>query len=119
MKQLKVDYIVVGSGLAGVLFSDVLRKNNKSFIVIDDESQKSSLVAGGLYNPVILKRFTPVWKAKEQLEIALPIYKELENYLGKTIDYKLPVFRLFSSIEEQNNWFSACDKINLTEYMET
>jgi hypothetical protein len=29
-------------------------------MVYDDTSQKSSTVAGGLYNPVVLKRFTPV-----------------------------------------------------------
>ena len=82
---MKVDYIVVGSGLAGILFCEVLRKYNKSFVIIDDNSQKSSVVAGGLYNPVILKRFSSVWKSKEQLEIALPIYKALENYLNEKL----------------------------------
>lgn len=114
---MKVDYIIVGSGLSGILFSEVLRQHNKSFVVIDDNSQKSSVVAGGLYNPVILKRFTSVWKSKEQLEVALPMYQELENYLGVKLDYKIPVLRLFSSIEEQNNWFTACDKPNLSKYL--
>ena len=114
---MKVDYIVVGSGLAGILFCEVLRQNNKSFVIFDDNSQKSSVVAGGLYNPVILKRFTSVWKSKEQLSIALPFYKALEEHFNVKLDYKIPVLRLFSSIEEQNNWFAACDNPKLSEYL--
>ena len=69
---MKVDYIIVGLGLAGLAFVEELIQANKSFIVFEDDSQTSSLVAGGVYNPVILKRFSPVLNAKEQLAIALP-----------------------------------------------
>jgi glycine oxidase len=113
----KVDYIIVGSGLAGILFAEVLIRNNKSFIVIDDASQQSSVVAGGLYNPVILKRFSEVWRAKEQLDLALPVYKHLEDVLEVKLDYKIPVKRLFNSVEEQNNWFIASDKPTLNKFL--
>jgi glycine oxidase len=116
---MKVDYIIVGSGLAGVLFCEVLKEHNKSFVVFDNKSQQSSTVAGGLYNPVILKRFTQVWKAKEQLDLALPMYRKLEKSLNVKLDYKIPVYRLFASIEEQNNWFEACDKASLSEFLST
>ena len=113
----KVDYIIVGSGLAGILFCEVLKQYNKTFIVFENESQQSSVVAGGLYNPVVLKRFTPVWKAKKQLDLALPMYYKLEQSLNIKLDYKMPVYRLFSSIEEQNNWFEACDKPSLSQFL--
>lgn len=116
---MKVDYIIVGSGLAGILFCEVLKQNSKTFIVIDNNSQQSSTVSGGLYNPVILKRFSEVWKAKEQLNMALPMYKDLENSLNVKLDYQVPIYRLFASIEEQNNWFAACDKPNLSEFLST
>jgi len=112
-----VDYIIVGLGLAGIHFCDVLQKKNKSYVVIDDASQHSSIVAGGLYNPVILKRFTEAWKADEQLQLALPIYKRFEQMLNVKLDYKIPVRRLFNSIEEQNNWFIASDKPNLSKFL--
>ncbi|MGB0261074.1 MAG: NAD(P)-binding protein [Flavobacteriaceae bacterium] len=32
---MRVDYIVVGLGLAGLAFCEQLRKNNKSFVVFD------------------------------------------------------------------------------------
>ena len=113
-----VDYIIVGLGLAGIAFAEELRKQKKSFVVFEDTSQTSSLVAGGMYNPVILKRFTPVWNAIEQLEVAIPFYRILESELEGSYDQPLPIYRTFKSIEEQNNWFVASDKPVLKEFME-
>ncbi|MGM5469693.1 NAD(P)/FAD-dependent oxidoreductase [Flavobacteriaceae bacterium LMO-SS05] len=115
MKQ--VDYIIVGCGLAGIAFCEQLRIHNKSFLVFDDASQQSSMVAVGMYNPVVLKRFTEAWKAKELLSLAIPKYKDLEQLLQVVLDYKLPVYRKFASIEEQNQWFSAADKPSLEHYL--
>ena len=74
---MKVDYIIVGLGLAGLAFVEELIAAKKTFLVFEDDSQTSSLVASGVYNPVILKRYTHVWNAKEQLKIALPFYQNL------------------------------------------
>lgn len=114
---VEVDYIIVGLGLAGISFAEELIQNNKSFVVFEDHSQTSSLVAGGVYNPVILKRFTPVWNAKEQLEVAMPFYASLEKRFGKKLDDKFPTRKVFKSIEDQNNWFIASDKPKLSEFM--
>ena len=112
-----VDYIIVGCGLASIAFCEQLRAHNKSFVVFNDDSQKSSIVAAGLYNPVILKRFSEVWQAKEQLALALPLYSKIETELDIKIDYKLPILRRFTSIEEQNKWFTASDKPSLESYL--
>lgn len=114
-----LDYLIVGLGLAGISFCEQLEKNGKSYQVISDASQTSSLVAGGLYNPVILKRFTLAWKAKEQLETAIPFYTGLEKKLRVKLNYPLPVYRRFASIEEQNLWFEASDKTGLSEFLST
>ncbi|CAI8339878.1 MAG: Glycine oxidase [Polaribacter sejongensis] len=114
---MNVDYIIVGLGLAGLAFAEELSAANKTFIVFEDASQTSSLVAGGVYNPVILKRFTPVWNAKEQLKVALPFYQNLEEKLNITIDEKFVIKKVFKSIEDQNNWFAALDKPKLTAYL--
>ncbi|MEP2240239.1 MAG: FAD-binding oxidoreductase [Maribacter sp.] len=114
-----VDYIVVGLGLAGIAFCETLRKNNKNFVVFNDRSQTSSHVAGGLYNPVILKRFTLSWRADEQLPVATEFYTQLEQFLNVKFDEKLNVLRKFASIEEQNLWFEAADKAKLKPYLDT
>lgn len=117
MKQ--VDYLIVGCGLAGIAFAEEIKKNKGSVLIFDNQSQKSSTVAGGVYNPVVLKRFTAVWKVKEQLTIALPLYHYLEEKLDVKLDYKTPVYRRFLSSEEQNDWFTASDKPNLGEFIST
>lgn len=114
-----LDYVIVGSGIAGICFSEICLQNNKSFLVFDDSSTSSSRIAGGLYNPVILKRFSEVWKAKEQLEFGLPFYDQISQRLDLEFDFRIPVYRKFASIEEQNNWFQAADKPNLAPFLST
>jgi glycine/D-amino acid oxidase-like deaminating enzyme len=112
-----IDYIIVGNGLAGISFSEIALKANKKILVFDNNSQPSSRIAGGLYNPVVLKRFSEVWKAKEQLEFAFPLYHQIEDKLNVVFDYKISILRKLTSIEEQNNWFQAADKPNLAPFL--
>ncbi|MCJ7466942.1 MAG: FAD-binding oxidoreductase [Maribacter sp.] len=111
------DYLIVGLGLGGISFCETLERNGKTFKVISDASQTSSLVAGGMYNPVILKRFTLAWMAEEQLEKALPFYHELERRHGIKIVHEMPVLRRFASIGEQNAWFEAADRPGLCKFL--
>lgn len=114
---MELNYIIVGLGLAGLAFTKELTKNNKKFIVFENNTQQASLVGGGVYNPVILKRFSIVWDVEDQLKIALPFYKELEIEFGAEYDFKFDILRIFKSVEEQNNWFAAIDKPVLSKYM--
>ena len=116
---MKVDYIIVGFGLSGIAFCEQLEQKDKSYVVFDDESQQASRVAGGLYNPVVLKRFTPVWGAAEQLPVALDYYSRLEKLLDCKLRYDLPILRRFYNIEEQNLWFEASDQTLLKTYLST
>ncbi len=112
-----LDYLIVGLGLSGLSFAEELEANGKSYKVFENASQKSSRVAGGLYNPVILKRFTMAWQASEQLVTALDLYRRIEEKLGYKVIQELRVLRRFNSVEEQNNWFQACDKPVLTKFL--
>jgi glycine oxidase len=114
-----VDYIIVGSGLAGIAFAETLQQNGTIFVVFDNHSQNSTRIAGGLYNPVILKRFSQVWDANRQLALAADFYNKMESKLSVQIDFKVPIYRKFFSVEEQNNWFAASDKPNLSPFLST
>lgn len=114
-----VDYIIVGCGLAGIAFAETALQNGKSILVFDNNSQQSSRVAGGLYNPVILKRFSEVWNAQEQITLLDSFYGNLEKKLNSKFDFKLPIYRKLFSVEEQNNWFQATDKIGLSPFLST
>lgn len=112
-----LDYLIIGLGLSGISFCETLEQHGKSFMVVSDHSQTSSLIASGLYNPVILNRFTLAWKAREQLQLATPFYNGLEKKLGVSFDQKIAVFRRFASAAEQNLWFQAADNRSLAAFL--
>jgi glycine/D-amino acid oxidase-like deaminating enzyme len=86
---------------------------------LDNNSQNSSKIAGGLYNPVILKRFSEVGQAKEHLLIMNDFFSTLEKKLDCKVQFQIPILRKFFSVEEQNNWFTASDKVNLAPFLST
>lgn len=114
-----IDYIIVGCGLAGIAFAETALQNGKSIVVFNNNSQQSSRVAGGLYNPVILKRFSEVWQAQDQINLLNSFYANLEKKLNTKFDYKIPIYRKLFSVEEQNNWFQATDKLGLAPFLST
>ncbi len=114
-----VDYLIVGGGIAGLCFAELCFQNNKSFRLITDDSQNSSRIAGGLYNPVILKRFTGLEDAGLQLDYLDEFYSKIERRTGVQINFPLPLLRKFFSIEEQNNWFQAADQPKLAPFLST
>ena len=67
-----VDYLIIGSGLAGISFSEIALHNHKSILVIDNNSQNSSKIAGGLYNPVAKACF---------ILFCLVVHSKLEKWL--------------------------------------
>ena len=114
-----VDYLIVGGGIAGLCFAELCFQNGKSFNLITDNSQNSSKIAGGLYNPVILKRFTGLEDAALQLDFLDQFYSKIEARLGVQINFPLPLLRKFFSIEEQNNWFQAADQPKMAPFLST
>jgi glycine oxidase len=114
-----LDYIIVGCGLAGISFAETALKNKKTIHVFDACFQSATAVAGGLYNPVILKRFSEVWQAQVQLTEMENFFSTLEKNLDTKLLVEMPILRKFYSIEEQNNWFLAADKPNLKSFIDT
>ncbi len=112
-----VDYIIVGLGIAGLSFCEIVEKNNKTFVVIDEPFCSATRVSAGIINPMVLKRFTPVWNAKIHTQRAAVFYKNLEKKLDTSFFKQLPMFRLFTSFEEQNNWMVASDKNELSTFL--
>ena len=116
---MEIDYLIIGAGLAGISFAETCLIHDKKIMVLNDNSQNSTSIAGGLYNPVVLKRFTKIWEAEAQLEISIPFYKKLEKKLNEKFLFEIPLLRKLNSIEEQNNWFTASDKPTLSNYLNT
>ena len=114
----KVDYIVVGLGIAGISFCEELEHHQKSFVVFDSSKDASTKVAAGVINPVVLKRFTPVWNAKKHLSSSILFYQQLSKKINHKLFKETPMFRLFKSVAEQNNWMVASDKKELENFLD-
>lgn len=108
------DVLIVGFGLAGWALTEVLKQEGKSFVVFNAEKKSSSSVATGIYNPVVLKRFTAVSHAQELMDFSIPYYANTAN---GNFQYPMSIYRVFAKAAEQNNWMEALDKPVLSPYM--
>lgn len=98
------DYILVGQGVAGSCFALKLLQEKKSFLVIDENKNKASSVAVGIYNPVVLKRFSLIWNAEDQLRLMYDYFQFFEKLLNKKFIEEIPTYRIFKNADEIKTW---------------
>jgi len=83
---MKVDFLIVGQGLAGTLLANEFYRQNKTFLVIDDPEQpKASEVAAGLINPVVFRRMTKSWLVDNAFPQMETTYLQLEDLLKEQL----------------------------------
>lgn len=111
------DVIIVGSGIAACSLAWELHAQNKSFVIITDGAKGSSDVAAGVYNPMVLKRFTPVWNAQEQLSQLNVLYEYITSHTG--VDYRHPitVARRMHDDKEAATWVKKSKRVDLMAFM--
>lgn len=114
----KVDYIIVGQGVAGSCFALKLLQENKSFLVIDQNLHKASTVAVGIYNPVVLKRFSLIWKAQEQLNLLEDYFQSFEKLLGQKYLHPIPTFRILKDDNEIHAWTKKAENPDLKDFID-
>ncbi|HEY8991365.1 MAG TPA: FAD-dependent oxidoreductase [Luteolibacter sp.] len=91
---------IIGQGLAGTCLAWTLFDRGVPFELVDREQGGSSRVAAGLVNPITGARFEPSWRIAEFLPGAVAFYQSLEERLGETFWYPLPVVRLAANAKE-------------------
>lgn len=112
-----LDYIIVGQGVAGSCFALKLLKEGKSFLVIDENKNKASSVAVGIYNPVVLKRFSLIWNAEEQLKWMVEYFQSFEELLNEKFIEEIPTYRIFKNDDEIKTWQKKAKQPDLVEYL--
>ncbi|MET3730759.1 NAD(P)/FAD-dependent oxidoreductase [Moheibacter stercoris] len=115
----KVDYIIVGQGVAGSCFALKLLQQNKSFLVIDSQEHMASKVAVGIYNPVVLKRFALIWKAQQQLDRMHQYFRAFESLLGGQYVHEIPTYRILKDDNEIHAWNLKAEKPELSKFLDT
>ncbi len=111
------DYLLIGFGLGGLHLAHILEENDKTFVVLNDDSQKASRVAGGLCNPVILNKFSLVWNGEQNMQIADETYRTLEKKLGLQVHFEMPIHRKIDSKKEQLKWLSVSKEQRLAKFL--
>ena len=115
---MEVDFLLIGQGLAGTVLSYRLIKSGYTVLVIDQpDSNNSSRVAAGLYNPLTGRKMVKTWNADLLFPEIELLYESMEHELGSKFLYKKPIYRPFLSIEEQNEWMGNSSDIKFQPYL--
>jgi glycine/D-amino acid oxidase-like deaminating enzyme len=115
---MKVDYLIIGQGLAGSLLAFEFIRAGKSFFVIDNPTQaKASDVAAGVVNPVVFRRMAKSWMADDLLPHLLKTYSEMEELLGVRLFYPLQIKKVLGK-DEGDFWKKKYVANQLQAYLE-
>jgi glycine oxidase len=101
----KIDFIIVGQGLAGSILALELLQQNKTVLVIDNaEMSQCSRSAAGIYNPIVFKRITQSWMADKTLPVMVSFFKAAEKLFNTKLIHQTKIVRVFGSEQEENLW---------------
>ena len=107
---LKIDFLIVGQGLAGSLLAWHLLEAGKRVLVVDrDEPDTSSKVAAGLVTPLAGSRFNLPVSLDERLDYARGFYWKLEELSGEPLFHHRRIARLFQNPGEKSAWTSRLE----------
>lgn len=113
------DYIIIGQGLAGSLLAYQLLKQNKSVVILNNETlPTSSGVAGGMFNPITGKHLSKTWLADELFPYMLQFYKALETELEAKFLYETEIYRPFANENQKKQFLSIIEKDELQNYID-
>lgn len=114
----KLDYIIVGQGIAGSLLAYKLLKADKKIIVLNDESlPTSSQVAGGIFNPITGKNLDKTWLADKIFPYLKDFYLSLEKEFNTTFYHETNLYRPFANEEQQKHFMRLTDEYDLGNYI--
>lgn len=108
-----LDCLIVGGGLAGCNLSYQLARMGKSFVMVDMQGpETSSLVAGGIYNPILPKHQKTAYNAHLIYPGITEYYLEAETFLNANFLKQQAIRYILQSNVELNDWSArAADRL--------
>jgi glycine oxidase len=109
--------LIVGGGVGGCSLAFHLINSGVDVTLIDSGTNKSSVVAAGLINPLVFRRMTKSWRADELLPYAAQFYRTLEDYSRSSFYHPITIRRFFSSEQERGFWKAKQELPEFSVYM--
>ncbi|PID62871.1 MAG: FAD-dependent oxidoreductase [Gammaproteobacteria bacterium] len=109
-----VDVLIVGQGIAGTLLAHELTQRGQRLVVIDEARPNASTTCAGMVNPVVLKRFSPVWQGEAQIHCARQTLATLAEKLAVELDFPFDILRIFHDEQERTTWQNKAELPALT-----
>ena len=105
MEEKKIDFLIIGAGLAGTTLALELLKRRKTVAIIDaPKPNSSSRVAAGIINPVVPKGITTTWKIEDMFPQVFEYYQQWESIFGESFIQRWDFITLHKNQEEFKQW---------------
>ncbi|MCH2214208.1 MAG: FAD-binding oxidoreductase [Flavobacteriales bacterium] len=96
---------ILGQGIAGTTIALRLLERGRPFVILDNSHKtSSSMVAAGLWNPIVFRRINKSWMADEFIRELESFYPKIESLIGANFYRPRPVWRLHGSKQEFDKW---------------
>ncbi|MBK9285527.1 MAG: FAD-binding oxidoreductase [Sphingobacteriaceae bacterium] len=98
-------YLIVGRGLSAFVLAHHLHQQKINFTIIGKKNlSRASLVAAGIWNPVVLHSLSKSWQVDLFLPYLINFYRTLEKLLGTALITNRTIIRPFSEKQEITLW---------------
>jgi len=105
MSNKTKNYLIVGQGIAGTLFSYVLWKNKRDFLIVNSGTIPSSTsAAAGIMNPITGKFLALSWNYDKFFPAAVRVYHELMKDLHIDPSIDKAIVRALKDEKMLNEW---------------
>lgn len=114
----KVDFVIVGQGIAGTVLAHKLLGQGCTLKVIDDAHQSSSSTkAAGIINPITGRAYVKSWMIDDLLPEAVSTYESIAELLDSKFFHEHNIIRVLGSIAEENKWYSRINDDAYSNYI--
>jgi glycine/D-amino acid oxidase-like deaminating enzyme len=114
----KVDFVIIGQGIAGTNLALALLAKGKSIAVIDPGSKnESSWVAAGLFHIMTFRKLVKTWMGDTLIPFALKHYENLAESEGEKFLDQFQLHRIIGNQEEYDLWNQRLNDPDYTNWL--
>jgi glycine oxidase len=114
----KQHILIIGGGLAGICLAIQCMDAGHSVTLIDKGSNRSSIVAAGMINPLVFRRMTKSWRVDEFIPYSEQFYRTLEHRTGASFFHPIVIRRCIASKQEADYWQKRATDPAFREYIQ-